>query len=208
MMIRVCLVEDHRETREGFLKLLRHSPDIVCMGAYESAEVAEKEIPGLLPDVVLMDINLPGKSGIECIAKLKHLHPRIEWLILTTHEDTDLIFSALKAGASGYLLKRSAPEELIHAIKDVQAGGAPMSVKIARRVVTHFHQTEKQAGEAETLSARETEILSHLAKGLSYKQIADRLELSPHTVNNHLRKIYGKLHVQTRTEAVVKFLGQ
>lgn len=207
-MIRVCLVEDHRETREGFLKLLRHSPDIVCMGAYESAEAAEKAIPGILPDVVLMDINLPGKSGIECIAKLKHLYPKIEWLILTTHEDTDLIFSALKAGASGYLLKRSAPEELIHSIKDVQAGGAPMSVKIARRVVTHFHQTGKQAGETESLSAREGEILALLAKGLSYKQIADTLTLSPHTVNNHLRKIYGKLHVQTRTEAVVKFLGQ
>ena len=207
-MIRICLVEDHRETREGFLKLLRHSPDIVCMGAYESAEAAEKEIPGLQPDVVLMDINLPGKSGIECIAKLKHQCPRIEWLILTTHEDTDLIFSALRAGASGYLLKRSAPEELIPAIKDVHQGGAPMSIKIARRVVLHFHQTGKQAGATEPLSARENEILSHLAKGLSYKQIADNLGLSPHTVNNHLRKIYGKLHVQTRTEAVVKFLGQ
>jgi DNA-binding NarL/FixJ family response regulator len=207
-MIRVCLVEDHRETREGFLKLLRHSPDIVCMGAYESAELAEKEIPGFLPDVVLMDINLPGKSGIECIAKLKYKYPQIQWLILTTHEDTELIFSALKAGANGYLLKRSAPEELIGAIKNVHLGGAPMSIKIARRVVTHFHQADKHAGKAETLSARENEILAHLAKGLSYKQIADSLGLSQHTVNNHLRKIYGKLHVQTRTEAVVKFLGQ
>jgi len=178
------------------------------MGVYESAELAEKEIPAIMPDVVLMDINLPGKSGIECIAKLKQACPRIEWLILTTHEDTDLIFSALKAGASGYLLKRSAPDELIHAIKDVQAGGAPMSVKIARCVVTHFHEAGKRADKTESLSARESEILSLLAKGLSYKQIADNLGLSPFTVNNHLRKIYGKLHVQTRTEAVVKFLGQ
>ncbi|MBW8782913.1 MAG: response regulator transcription factor [Verrucomicrobia bacterium] len=207
-MIRVCLVEDHRETREGFLKLLRHSPEIVCMGAYESAELAEKGIPGVLPDVVLMDINLPGRSGIECIAKLKPKYAQIQWLILTTHEDTDLIFSALKAGANGYLLKRSAPEELIQAIKDVHLGDAPMSAKIARRVVAHFHQTGKKSDETETLSPRESEILSHLAKGFSYKQIADNLNLSQHTVNNHLRKIYGKLHVQTRTEAVVKFLGQ
>jgi DNA-binding NarL/FixJ family response regulator len=207
-MIRVCLVEDHAATREGFLKLLRHSPDIVCMGAYESAEQAEKEIPSILPDVVLMDINLTGKSGIECVAKLKRICPLINWIILTTHEDTDLIFDALRAGASGYLLKRTAPEELISAIKDVHQGGAPMSIKIARRVVTHFHQTKERSADAEKLSARENEILSYLAKGLAYKQIADHLGLSPHTVNNHLRKIYGKLHVQTRTEAVVKYLGQ
>ena len=178
------------------------------MGAYESAEQAEKEIPTILPDVVMMDINLPGKSGIECIAKLKRTCPLVNWIILTTHEDTDLIFSALRAGASGYLLKRTAPEELIPAIKDVHQGGAPMSTKIARRVVSHFHQTEKQAVEAEKLSEREKEILSYLAKGLAYKQIADHLKISHHTVNNHLRKIYMKLHVQTRTEAVIKFLDQ
>jgi len=205
-MIRVCLVEDHSATRESFVKLLRHAPDIVCMGAYESAEQAEKEIPQSMPDVVLMDINLPGRSGIECVAKLRSAHPKIEWIMLTTYEDTDLIFDALRAGASGYLLKRTAPDELVPAIKDVYRGGAPMSVKIARRVVSHFHQIRKPAGEMDTLSKREGEILENLAKGFSYKQIAEHLGISIHTVNNHLRRIYEKLHVQTRTEAVVKFL--
>lgn len=206
-MIRLCLVEDNSATREGFLKLLGHSPNINCVGAYESAEKAERAIPSLMPDVVLMDISLPGRSGIECIAKLKHTCPQVEWIVLTTHEDTDLIFNALRAGASGYLLKHTAPEELISAIEEVLQGGAPMSVKIARRLVSHFHPTGKPS-DGDALSARENEILSYLAKGLTCKQIADQVHLSPHTVNNHMRKIYRKLHVQSRTEAVVKFLGQ
>lgn len=206
-MIRLCLVEDNPDTREGFLKLLGHSPNIECVGAYDTAEKAERAIPSLMPDVVLMDISLPGRSGIDCIAKLKHTCPQVEWVVLTTHEDTDLIFNALRAGASGYLLKHTAPDELIAAIKEVVQGGAPMSIKIARRLVSHFHPTSK-LGNGEALSSRENEILSYLAKGLSCKQIADRIHLSPHTVNNHMRKIYRKLHVQTRTEAVVKFLGQ
>ena len=206
-MIRFCLVEDNAATREGFLKLLGHSPEIVCLGAYESAEQAEKAIPALKPDVVLMDVSLPGKSGIECIAKLKPVCPDVEWIVLTTHEDTDIIFNALRAGASGYLLKQTAPEELIPAIQDVLQGGAPMSGKVARRIVSHFHPPSKP-GEGETLTARENEILSHLAKGLTCKGVADLIHLSPHTVNNHLRNIYRKLQVQTRTEAVVKFLGR
>lgn len=206
-MIRLCLVEDNTATREGFVKLLAHSPEIVCLGAYESAEQAEKAIPSLKPDVVLMDVSLPGKSGIECIAKLKHACPDVEWIVLTTHEDTDIIFNALRAGASGYLLKQAAPEELIPAIKEVLQGGAPMSTKVARRIVSHFHPPGKPGG-GETLTARENEILSHLAKGMTCKQVAECIHLSPHTVNNHLRNIYRKLHVQTRTEAVVKFLGK
>ncbi len=207
-MIRICLIEDHRATRETLLKLLRLAPDIVCVGAYESAEKAGPEIGRQAPDVVLMDINLPGRSGIEAVAEIKRVHPGVECIMLTTYEDTDLIFEALRAGASGYLLKRSAPEELIPAIRDVNRGGAPMSIKIARRVVSHFHQIRKPASEVETLTKRESEILENLARGLSYKEIADRLGLSPHTVNNHLRRIYEKLHVQTRTEAVVKFLNK
>ena len=206
-MIRLCLVEDNAATREGFLKLLGHFPEIVCLGAYESAEQAEKAIPDLKPDVVLMDVSLPGKSGIECIAKLRHACPEVEWIVLTTHEDTDVIFNALRAGASGYLLKQAAPEELIPAIKEVLQGGAPMSAKVARRIVSHFHPPGRPAG-GDTLTARENEILSHLAKGLTCKAVAERIHLSPHTVNNHLRNIYRKLHVQTRTEAVVKFLGK
>lgn len=206
-MIRLCLVEDNTATRDGFVKLLGHSPEILCLGAYESAEQAEKAIPALKPDVVLMDVSLPGKSGIECIAKLKPACPGAEWIVLTTHEDTDVIFNALRAGASGYLLKQGAPEELVPAIKDVLQGGAPMSGKVARRIVSHFHPPGRPAG-GESLSPRENEILSHLAKGLTCKAVADLVHLSPHTVNNHLRNIYRKLQVQTRTEAVVKFLGR
>ncbi len=205
-MIRIRLVEDHRPTRETLLKMLRTAPDIVCIGAHENAEDAEREIADAPPDVVLMDINLPGRGGIESVARIKRAHPKVECVMLTTYEDTELIFEALRAGASGYLLKRSARHELIPAIRDVHRGGAPMSIKIARRVVTHFHQIREPANEMETLTKRESEILENLACGLSYKEIGEQLGLSRHTVNTHLRHIYEKLHVQTRTEAVVRFL--
>jgi DNA-binding NarL/FixJ family response regulator len=205
-LIRVCLVEDHRATRESFLKLLRHADAVVCTGAYVDGKEALSEIPKILPDVVLVDINLPDRSGIECVGILKRAHPRIEFVMLTTYDDTDLIFSALRAGASGYLLKRAAPDELIGAINDVSRGGSPMSMEIARRVVSHFHKIREPAREEEKLSKREQEILELLAKGLSYKLIADRLSLSPHTIHNRLRGIYRKLHVQSGTEAVAKYL--
>ena len=207
-MIRVCLVEDHRVTREVYQKLLDHAPELSFLGAYANAEQAEREIARQQPDVVLMDINLPGRSGIECVARLKRDHPKIEFVMLTTYDDTDMIFNALRAGASGYLLKRATPAELINAIKEVQGGGSPMSVEIARRVVSHFHQIRQPANELETLTNREQEILGLLAKGLAYKQIAGELGISPGTVQTHLHKIYSKLHVQSRTEAVVKFLGR
>jgi DNA-binding NarL/FixJ family response regulator len=205
-MIRVSLVEDHRATRDAFVKLLRHAADIVCVGAYGNAAEAEKEIPGHKPDVVLMDINLPDGSGIDLVTRLKPLHPEMEFVMLTTYDDTDLIFNALRAGASGYLLKRAGAAQLIAAIHDVRSGGSPMTTQIARRVITHFHRIPEPENEVETLSKREREILDLLAEGLPYKLIADRLEISPNTVRNHLRRIYGKLHVQSRTEAVVKLL--
>jgi DNA-binding NarL/FixJ family response regulator len=204
--IRVCLVEDHPATRETFAKLLEHADGIVCAGICNDGEKAVSKIPLLLPDVVLMDINLPGRSGIECVATLKRDHPQIDFVMLTTYDDTDLIFKALRAGASGYLLKRAAPDELVGAITEVRRGGSPMSMEIARRVVSHFHEIREPAGENETLTKREREILELLAKGLPYKLIADRLTLSPHTVHNRLRGIYRKLHVQSGTEAVAKFL--
>jgi len=203
---RFCLVEDHRATRESFLKLLQHGEGITCAGVCVNGEEALEMIPRWLPDVVLMDINLPGRSGIECVAALKRAHPQIDFVMLTTYDDTDLIFNALRAGASGYLLKRAAPEELLGAIDEVRRGGSPMSMEIARRVVSHFHQIRQPASEDETLTKREREILELLAKGLPYKQIADQLGLSPHTVHNRLRGIYRKLHVQSGTEAVAKFL--
>jgi DNA-binding NarL/FixJ family response regulator len=207
-MTRVAIVEDHRATRDAFVKLLRHAPEIVCVGAYGNATQAAQEIPQHKPDVVLMDINLPDGSGIDLVAKLKPLQPDIEFVMLTTYDDTELIFNALRAGASGYLLKRAAAGELIAAIEEVRRGGSPMTTEIARRVIMHFHQIRQPGSEVETLSKREQEIIELLAQGLLYKQIADRLEISPNTVHNHLRRIYGKLHVQSRTEAVVKFLGR
>lgn len=205
-LLRLCLVEDHRPTRESFIKLLRHAEGIVCIGAYENGKQALVDIPMARPDVVLMDINIPAPGGIECVRALKQSCPKMEFVMLTTYDETDLIFDALRAGASGYLLKRAAPDELIKAINEVRNGGSPMSMEIARRVVSHFHQIRQPSIEDEKLSKRESEILSLLAKGLSYKMIADQLGLSPHTIHNRLRGIYKKLHVQSGVEAVAKFV--
>jgi DNA-binding NarL/FixJ family response regulator len=207
-VIRICLVEDDIATREGLVRLLQHAPEIVCLGAFSSAEEAEQRIPALVPDVVLMDINLPGRSGIDCVMKLKRDCRKIEFVMLTTYDSSQLIFEALKAGASGYLLKRSAPDELLSAIMEVRDGGSPMSMQIARKVVAYFRQIPKTSGELEALTEREGEILALLAKGLAYKQIADRLAISPSTVHGHLNAVYKKLHVQSGTEAVLKFLGK
>jgi len=207
-MIRVALVEDDAQTRESLIKLLRHAPDIVCLGAFESAEEAERKIPQVETDVVVMDINLPRASGIECVAKLKSAHPQLQFVMLTTYDDSEMIFKALRAGAAGYLLKRSASTELIAAIGEVHRGGSPMSMQIARKVVSHFHQVREPSRDVDQLTNREQEILALLAKGLPYKQIADQLCISPSTVHGHLHTIYGKLHVRSRTEAVVKFLDK
>jgi DNA-binding NarL/FixJ family response regulator len=203
-IIRVCLVEDHRATRESFAKLLNLAPGIECVGTCADGNEAIRKIPELRPDVVMMDINLPGRSGIACVAELKRILPETEFVMLTTYDDTDLIFDALRAGASGYLLKRSAPEELVRAIQDTMRGGSPMSMEIARRVVTHFHRPDRPP--SAVLAAREREILELLSKGLAYKEIADRLSLSPHTIHNRLRGIYRKLQVKSGPEAVAKFL--
>ncbi len=204
-VIRVCLVEDHRATRETFAKLLDLASGIECAGVCTDGAEALERIPELRPDIVLMDINLPEKSGIECVAQLKPSMPDTEFVMLTTYDDTELIFDALRSGACGYLLKRSAPEELIRAIHDTVRGGSPMSMEIARRVVSHFHRTRVPTHAS--LTHREEEILGLLAKGLVYKEIADRLNLSPHTVHNRLRGIYRKLQVRSGTEAVAKFFG-
>lgn len=207
-VIRVCLVEDDPATRDGLVKLLRHAPDVVCLATYAEVAAAAAGLASLRPNVVLMDINLGGGSGIDCVRKLKPLCPGTEFLMLTTYDSTQLIFDALKAGASGYLLKRSAPDELLPAIRDVHGGGSPMSMQIARKVVAHFHQVPKDVAPREELTAREQEILGLLAKGLAYKQIAERLAISRSTVHGHLHVIYRKLHVQSGREAVVKYLEQ
>ena len=165
-------------------------------------------MPAAAPDVVLMDINLPKMNGIECVARLKEQLPRTQVLMLTTYEESDLIFDSLRRGASGYLLKNMPPAELIQAIEQVHAGGAPMSMQIARKVVSHFQQIKKPQSDMEQLTKREHEILALLAKGYLYKEIADQLGISLSTVRAHLHAVYEKLHVQSRTEAVVKFLGR
>jgi len=208
MPITVSIVEDDRGTRQGLVALLNGDDGLRCKAAYPTAETALKEIPKALPDVVLVDINLPGLSGVDCVAQLKRQFPSLQILMLTAYEETELIFNSLRAGASGYLLKDTARAELVQAIEQVHAGGAPMSMLIARKVVNHFHQIQRPASDVEKLTSREKEILTLLAQGLLYKEIADSLGISFRTVKVHLHTIYEKLHVQSRTEATVKFLKQ
>jgi len=208
MAISVSIVEDSRGTRESLSELLKRSPGLRCLGAYANGEQALREMPQLIPDVVLMDINLPGMSGIECVARLKEKAPQTQVLMLTTYEEGDLIFESLRAGASGYLLKNMPPSELVHAVEQVHAGGSPMSMHIARKVVSHFQRIKQPSSEMEKLTKREQEILALLAKGFLYKEIADQLGISLSTVRAHLHTVYEKLHVQSRTEAVVKYLGE
>src|SRR5436309_7708164 len=208
MAITVSIVEDSRGTRESLTELLRRAPGLKCVGAHATGEQALRDVPTEKPDVVLMDINLPGMSGIECVARLKAQVPATQILMLTTYEEGDLIFDSLRAGASGYLLKNLPPAELIHAVEQVHEGGSPMSMHIARKVVNHFQQIKQPSSEMEKLTKRELEILALLAKGFLYKEIADQLGITLSTVRAHLHTVYEKLHVQSRTEAVVKFLGR
>jgi DNA-binding NarL/FixJ family response regulator len=205
-MITVSIVDDEKELRQSITTFVNGSPGFHCIGAFSSAEAALKGLPIDKPDVVLMDINLGGMNGIECVERLKAEVPTMQILMLTVYEDTDQIFKALSAGASGYLLKRSSPTKLLEAIREVHGGGSPMSSSIARKVVASF-QKAKQVGEKDIhLSPREEMVLDCLAKGLTYKQIADQLSISIDTIRTYLRRVYEKLHVQSRTEAVAKYL--
>ncbi|BCU78144.1 response regulator transcription factor [Luteolibacter sp. LG18] len=207
MNIRVAVVEDDAVTRESLVALINRAPDMTCIASWASAEAAIAELPKQVPDILLTDINLPGASGITCVATLKAAHPGMQVIMLTTYDDTDSIFDSLRSGASGYLLKRSAATELLPAIREVAIdGGSPMSAHIARKVVTYFHPERRATPEMQSLTPREQEILARLAKGLLYKEIADQLGISVSTVRAHLHAVYGKLHVQSRTEAVVKYL--
>jgi DNA-binding NarL/FixJ family response regulator len=208
MQIKVAIVEDNRGTRESLTELVGRTATLRCVGAHPTGEEALRQIPGESPDVVLMDINLPGMSGIECVGHVKNRLPKTQVLMLTTYEEADLIFDSLRNGASGYLLKNMPASELVQAVEQVHAGGAPMSMQIARKVVNHFQQIKQPASEVERLTKREQEILSLLAKGYLYKEIADQLGITLSTVRAHLHTIYEKLHVQSRTQAVVKFLGR
>jgi len=206
--ITIAIVDDSADLRENIAGYLNASPGFRCLSAYASADDALAGLPLTTPDVVLMDINLGKHSmdGIECVRRLKTLLPRVQIIMLTVFEDAEKIFRALSAGATGYLLKRLPPAELLEAIREVMAGGAPMSTSIALKVVQSF-QTAASHGVSAELSHREQEVLSGLAKGLAYKQIAAHLNVSIHTVRNYIRRIYEKLHVRSRTEAVAKYLS-
>jgi DNA-binding NarL/FixJ family response regulator len=205
-IITVSIVDDEADLREHIAGYLAAAGNIRCLSAYASAEEALKHLPQDQPEVILMDINLGEMDGIECVRHLAVLMPKAQVLMLTVFEDTDQIFRALAAGASGYLLKRSPPKKLLEAIEEVCAGGSPMSAPIARKVVQSFKAAPKRADQSAELSERERAVLDGLAAGLAYKQIADQLEISIHTVRNYIRRIYEKLHVCSRTEAVAKFL--
>jgi DNA-binding NarL/FixJ family response regulator len=203
--ITVALVEDNSGIREGWRSRIGAMPDCRCVAACASAEEALQVLPALSPDVVLMDINLPGASGVACTAQLKQLLPKTQVLVVTVYSDTNVIFQALQAGASGYLLKHTSAPELRKAIRDIVRGCSPMSGQIARKLIESFHCANPVADDTAQLSAREREVLELLAQGYAYKEIASRLNLSAHTVDSHLRHIYDKLHVRSRGEAAAKY---
>ena len=207
-LIRVALVEDDSQVRSGLQLLIDSSSTCSCVGAFGSAEEALSRLPQLEVDVILMDINLPGMNGIDCIRELKQRQSRVQIMMLTVFEDHDRIFQSLSAGATGYLLKQTPPDKLLAAIAELRQGGAPMSMQIARRVVEVFQQPSPQEKAAAVLSAREKEIIGFLAKGYLYKEIASQLRISVETVRTHIHNIYEKLHVRTRTEAVMKLYGR
>jgi len=203
--ISVSIVEDSYKMRESLATLLRRAPGLRFLKSYPNAETAIADIPNEPPDVALIDINLPGMSGIECVAQLKARLPQMQFLMLTTYEETELIFNSLRAGARGYVLKKMVPTELLPAIEQVHAGGAPMSMQIARKVVDHFNAIGQTVSEVDKLTEREQEVLNLLAKGLLYKEISDKLGISMSTVRTYLQRAYEKLHVTSRTEAAAKF---
>jgi DNA-binding NarL/FixJ family response regulator len=212
MPISVSIVEDNDKLRGTLAKVIDRAEGFRCASDYGSAEDALAGLPKVKPDVVLMDINLPGMNGVECVRQLKALLPQTQVMMLTVYEDTENIFNALAAGANGYMLKRTPARELLEAIRDVQRGGSPMTTHIARKVVQSFQRQAAAAaapapgGEMSELSEREQQVLDLLAQGLIYKEIAEKLAISYETVHTYIRRIYEKLQVRTRTEAVAKFL--
>ncbi len=206
MPITVSIVEDNDKLRGTLARVLSRAEGFQFVSEYANAEDALKDLPNVKPEVVLMDINLPGMNGVECVRQLKQLLPQTQVMMLTVYEDTENIFNALAAGASGYMLKRTPRDELLEAIREVHRGGSPMTTHIARKVVQSFQRTATAAPATENLSEREQQVLDLLSHGLIYKEIAEKLGISYETVHTYIRRIYEKLQVRTRTEAVAKFL--
>ena len=210
-LIRVSIVEDDNRVRDSLGRLIDRAPGFTCVSKHPSAEDALRDLPPHHPNVVLMDINLGGMSGVDCVRLLKDILPDVQVMMLTVYENTDHIFSALAAGASGYLLKQTPPDELIAAIQEMNRGGSPMSSHIARKVVASFQSNVPSAAttrETASLSPREREVLDLLAKGFLYKEIGEALGIGYDTVHTHIRRVYEKLHVRSRAQAVAKHLGQ
>jgi len=205
-MITVAVVEDDAQVRRSLAGILKRGPGVICVGEYGNAEEALREIPQVQPKVVLMDINLPGMDGVLCVRRLSELAPKTQVLMLTVFDNTDTIFNSLAAGASGYLLKPISAAQLLSAVRDVYAGGAPMTSDIARKVVQAFKQPAPASAETENLSPREQEVLDFLAKGYLYKEIAEQLNISYGTVHTYIERIFKKLHVRSRAQAVAKYL--
>lgn len=207
--IKVAIVEDREDVRAGLAYLIDGSPGFDCVGAYESAEDAISVFGRVEVNIVLMDIGLPGMNGIEAVRLIKEKWPHIQLMMLTVYEDDERMFKSLKAGATGYVLKKTPPAQLLQNIQSLHEGGSPMSSQIARRLVESFHAPEqKPVSEDEELTPREEEILGLLAQGFRYKEIADQLFISLDTVRTHIRHIYEKMHVRSRTEATIKYLNR
>ena len=205
MSIAVAIVEDDVPAREILAGWIRNADGFRCVGEFDDAETALAKLPHEKPSVVLFDINLPGMNGIECVRKLKPRLPDTQFVMVTVYEDANHIFNALSAGASGYLLKQMRRNELLEALKDVHAGGSPMSSQIARKVVQSFRRNESEIAGTNDLSPREREVIELLARGYLYKEIAELLKISVQTVNTYIRRIYEKLHVRSRAQAVAKY---
>ena len=205
-MIGICIIEDMVDIQHGLRSVIESDERLHWIRSFETAEEAMEWIPKLKPDVVITDINLPGKNGIECVFELKNLNPAIQFIMFTIYEDNDQVFEALKAGATGYILKNTDPEKIVEAILELHEGGSPMSPKIARKVLQSFNKTENPV--LQLISKREREVLDLLSKGYLYKEIADQLNITLSTVKRHLNHIYEKLQVQNKTEAVNKLYGK
>ena len=206
MSITVSIVEDNEQLRDTLARVISRAEDFVCVGQHATAEAALENLPKERPQVVLMDINLPGMNGVECVRRLKQLLPETQVMMLTAYEDTENIFNSLAAGASGYMLKRTPQAQLLEAIREVHRGGSPMTPHIARKVTQSFQRSGPSSQPAENLTQREQEVLDCLSQGFLYKEIAEKLGISYETVHTYIRRIYEKLQVRTRTEAVAKFL--
>jgi len=207
--IKVAIVEDLEEVIEGLSTFIKQDNEIELIGVYRTGEAAILELPIINPDIVIMDINLPGITGIECIKKIKQVASRIQFMMFTVYENNEQVFEALKAGANGYILKKTSPTQIIESLKELYQGGSPMSAPIARKLVSFFQEKQEiSADEGGILSPREKEVLGQLSKGLLYKEIAELLGISFHTVRQHIGNIYEKLHVQNKTEAINKVYGR